>query len=45
MVNFLIKGDYSEEATRAAFMTYRGGGAYDNRRNREINLFVNGVYE
>ena len=45
MANFLKKGDFSEEATRAAFLTYDGGGAYSNRRNREIKLFLEGVYE
>lgn len=48
MKNFLIKGDYSEEATRKAFSMYMGSKANDGhiaRRNDEINMFLYGDYK
>ena len=47
MRNFLIAGDFSEEATRAAFSVYMGSRAlpgHIRRREAELNMFLFGIY-
>ena len=48
MRNFLLAGDFSEQATRAAFAYYMGSRAYAGhilRRLDEIDMFLFGYYE
>lgn len=48
MRDFLIAGDYSEEATRAAFAVYMGSRAapgHIKRRISEINIFLYNIYD
>ena len=47
MRNFILKGDYSEAATTAAFATYSGStqlAGNIQRRNDEKTMFLTGVY-